>query len=163
MDKKLRIFSKDTLDFANSIGRFIEYWGFRRIHGEVWALIYLSEGPLTTAEIIKNLDVSKGLVSTTLKTLVDYGLIYHVESDNKKEKMFEACEKITPIICNVLLNREAKLLKTIKDNFNTIKKSSDGLSAKRIKNLERYINLGSTLLNAIIKFSSFDLKRWRNS
>jgi DNA-binding transcriptional regulator GbsR (MarR family) len=64
------------------IGHFIRYWGFRNIHGQIWTIVYLSETPLSGAEIVKFLKVSKALVSPALKELEMEGLIKKVESES---------------------------------------------------------------------------------
>ena len=50
------------MNAANSVGKFIEHWGFRSIHGRIWTVVFLSPRPVSTLEIIEKLEVSKGLV-----------------------------------------------------------------------------------------------------
>jgi DNA-binding transcriptional regulator GbsR (MarR family) len=157
-----KTYSKQTLTLATSIGKFIEYWGFRRIHGEIWLLIYLSKEPVSTQELLKNLGVSKGLISTSVKTLMEYKLIYQIETENKKEKTFAPYKKVSPIISYVLQNREQVMLSTIVENFNQLKINSDPqLDPKRVKALGSYIKMGGTRLKGIIKFSKINLAEWR--
>src|SRR4051812_41709734 len=46
---------------CDAVGAFIEYWGFKAIHGRIWALLALRNGPLAQAEIAKTLGVSRAL------------------------------------------------------------------------------------------------------
>ena len=36
---------------TETVGRLIEFWGFKRNLGRVWALLYLSEEPLPTRDL----------------------------------------------------------------------------------------------------------------
>ena len=65
-------------ELISNIGAFIEYWGFRNIHGRVWGTIYLSNKPMSTPEIVERLDVSKALISGAINELLDHGLIERV-------------------------------------------------------------------------------------
>ena len=35
-----------------AVGRVISFWGFKRNHGRLWALLYLTGEPLSAAEIV---------------------------------------------------------------------------------------------------------------
>lgn len=156
------VFSKEILDLADSIGCFIEYWGFKKIHGRIWTLLFLSKEPLDTQTLIQNLDVSKGLMSTSLNTLLDYDLIVEVKTENKKEKVYKANSKLSPIIAGVLKKRESLMLKTIETNFSKVEQSSqDNIDFKRVKRLKNYLKLGKVLLSGIMSFSKVDLSDWK--
>ena len=34
-----------------SVGRVIEYWGFKRNHGRLWALLYIMDAPMNAADL----------------------------------------------------------------------------------------------------------------
>ncbi|HLM42374.1 MAG TPA: ArsR family transcriptional regulator [Myxococcaceae bacterium] len=54
---------------VDAVGNVIEFWGFKRNQGRVWALLYLRGEPLTAGEIERELDLSKGGVSMLLRDL----------------------------------------------------------------------------------------------
>lgn len=111
-DKKLR-------DFANSVGDFIRYWGFRRIHGQIWALVYLSNKALSGAGLMRALKVSKALISPALSELLDYKLILNAGGD-LKTKLYTANPDISSVIENVLKTREKELLKESQNKLNEL-------------------------------------------
>ena len=45
---------------TDAVGQVIEFWGFKRNHGRVWALLYLRDEPLSAAHIEEELALSKG-------------------------------------------------------------------------------------------------------
>ena len=40
------ILDRRVLEVCDAIGEFIEYWGFKSIHGRVWAMLALGQGRL---------------------------------------------------------------------------------------------------------------------
>ena len=104
-------------DFSILVGQFIRYWGFRNIHGQIWAVVYLSDKPLSGVELAKILRVSKALVSLGLKELEAERLIEECHSENAKTKRYRAVHEVGPIIRGVLERRETPLLDKIQKSF----------------------------------------------
>jgi DNA-binding transcriptional regulator GbsR (MarR family) len=63
------------LAVCDAVGAYIEGWGFRSIHGRVWALLAMHDGPMAQTEIAEVLGVSRSLVSLAISELADYGLV----------------------------------------------------------------------------------------
>ena len=47
---------------SDSIGRLIEFWGFKRNMGRLWAILYLCEQPLSAPGLQERLQLSSGAV-----------------------------------------------------------------------------------------------------
>ncbi len=124
---------------ADGIGQFIRYWGFRKIHGEIWAVVYLSPSPMSGIEIGKMLKVSKALVSPALKELEAEGLILQTKSENTKTKRYIAEEDVTKIIQGVLKRREVPMIEKIQQHH---KELSLQVENKNSVNLDRLQKMG---------------------
>jgi len=123
------------ITLAHGIGDFIQYWGFRRIHGQVWTLIYLSKEPIHATEIVARLGVSKALISLAINELVGYGLIIQTSEPDRKIKTYAANPKIFAIIRDVLRTRELDLLKRIVNDHKSLNETlgdSPEISAERL-------------------------------
>ena len=72
-------------------------WGMNRTVGQVHALLYLAEKPMHAEEICETLSLARSNVSTSLKELVDWGLVRlaHVMGDRRDH--FEALHDIWDI------------------------------------------------------------------
>lgn len=126
----------EAQDLARSVGEFIRYWGFRNIHGEIWALVYLSESPLSGKELTELLDVSKALVSPALQELLEEGLIVQAQSENSKTKRYEAVEDVITVIRAVLNRRERPMMERIVQSHSALKKKAlMGFNKKRLKKM----------------------------
>ena len=151
-------FHKDILKVSDSIGGFIEYWGFRKIDGRIWVLIYLADEPIDAQVLIKNLKVSKGLISTSLKTLTKYGLIEEIEFGDNRSKFYRAHNDPFRAILQVLRTREKNIVDTIVTDFKNLNISYDGIDSARMKALGKLIMSGQKFLNQILKFKKLLVK-----
>lgn len=124
---------------SNGIGHFIRYWGFRKIHGEIWSVVYLSKQPLSGIEIGQLLKVSKALISPALKELESEGLIRQTESENSKTKRYVAEDDVGKIIQGVLKRREIPMIAKINEDFSEL---SLNCADSEFVNLERLQKVG---------------------
>ncbi|MFO0658959.1 MAG: polyprenyl synthetase family protein [Polyangiaceae bacterium] len=63
---------------SDVVGRLIEFWGFKRNMGRVWAVLYLNEAPLTAPDLRDRLCLSAGAISMTLAELTRWGVVKKV-------------------------------------------------------------------------------------
>ena len=75
---------------VDAVGNVIEFWGFKRNQGRVWALLYLRDTALTAAEIESELELSKGGVSMLLRDLERWGVILRVRSPSDASWRYRA-------------------------------------------------------------------------
>lgn len=100
--------TRRALKVCETVGDFIEYWGFKHVHGRVWALLALRKDPISQAEIGRTLGISRSLVSETMSELSGYGLVRPVSE--KRNAPYEAVFDVWPTIADVLRSREWMLL-----------------------------------------------------
>ncbi len=140
--------------FAGFVGDFIRYWGFRRIHGQIWTLVYLSETSLSGSDIVKILKVSKALVSPALRELEQEGLLVPLKSENSKTKRYGAEDNVTQIIRLVLLRREQPMIANIQKSFDGLSSRHSaviGLNQKRIDKLGALIQSAQLGLSFLLE------------
>lgn len=93
---------------CDAVGSVIEGWGFRSIHGRVWALLAVSGRALPSHEIADRLGVSRALVSLAMAELKSYGLVK--STSEARNAPYAAQMDIWPVITDVLREREWMLL-----------------------------------------------------
>ncbi len=154
IEKKMRL-------LASQVGDFIRYWGFRRIHGEIWTLVYLSETPLSGKEIIDRLKVSKALVSPALKELEMEELIVRAPSENTKVKRYAANEDVMKVIKGVLKRREKPMLDKVHNSYESLSTNTlsgqNGLHSERFTKLGEMINTAQLGLQLLLDFENIEL------
>jgi len=72
--------------FVMHFGEMGSRWGFNRTVGQMYALLVISEAPLSANQIAEALSVSRGNVSMGLKELQSWQLIkqHHIAGDRKE-------------------------------------------------------------------------------
>lgn len=141
---------------AELVGEFIEYWGFKKIHGKIWTHLYLSEVPLDASALIQKLEVSKALISISLKDLLDFHVIIESGLSAEGTRLYVANPDIQKVITNVIRQREKIMMGKIQAAFNHVKKLSKEevtahqLNSNRMKDLDKFIKNGEKGLDAII-------------
>ena len=136
-----------------SVGNFIRYWGFRRIHGAIWTQLYLSKTPLSCTDLTRRLAVSKSLISPALDELCTYQLIRESPSPNQKTKLYVASENINEVIQHVLKTRESLMLKEISDHFaayTPVGTNDLGINPAKLNSLGEMIKGANLMLDLVL-------------
>ena len=136
-----------------SIGDFIRYWGFRRIHGAIWTQLYLSKSPLSCTDLTVNLGLSKALISPALDELCKYKLIFEAPAPNDKVRVYSAEKDVNEVIRQILKTRELKILKQIARDFSDLKQKDTDISEvslERLESLEEMIFSANVMLEVIL-------------
>jgi len=152
-------YHKDLAELADSVGDFIRYWGFRRVHGQVWTLLFLKNEATSPTHIAKSLGVSKSLISSALVELEDHKLIIPVQDKleaNKKTKFFKAEDDVVKIIQNILKSRELKLIGSVQKNIAKLKSNSNSLDSARLDSLELWTTVAQTSVASIAELEGFE-------
>ena len=158
---------KDFDKLYDSIGRFIEYWGFKEVHGRVWSFIYLKEHPVSSREIKENLKISKALLSITISELKKYDLIFDSGKGAHGAEMFEANPNIFNAIIKVLETRERVLMDEILETVNKLKKESKkslteiDISKERLTTLDFLVKSGDKALSGLMKLDKVNFSNWK--
>ena len=145
---------------AERIGEFIQYWGFKKIHGKVWAHIFLSKEPMCSSELTERLGVSKALISQTVHELLEYEVIEQKEK-NKRSCCYKSNLNLATVITAVLRKRERRLLSEIYTSYRNVSDMSDNqlselnIDSERLNKLGKMIQFAEQFLGGILKLSDF--------
>lgn len=136
-------------ELSCQIGQFIEYWGFKKIHGQIWTHIFLASEPLDATTLAKRLNVSKALISLAIKDLLDYKVIEITGAGPRRKVLFRSNPNLIEVIVSVLRMRERKMLSEIMSSYKNLKKMTpDDLNTLKLDN-EKTEELGHMIEMAI--------------
>lgn len=157
---------------SDAVGRLMEFWGFKRNMGRVWAVMYLSPGALTAAELKDLLQISSGAVSMTLAELMRWGVVKKVWVQGERKDYFVAETALWRMISRVLGERERAEIASAVDAFEAAmsvleaRRTSDriddeqrsriDLQLRRVRALHELAKLGRTLLDALVSTGKVD-------
>jgi DNA-binding transcriptional regulator GbsR (MarR family) len=83
-------------------------WGVNRSVGQVHALLYVSERPLTADEIAATLGIARSNVSNSLKELLGWELIRRVPIRGDRREHFEAETDVWNMVRRISTGRKAR-------------------------------------------------------
>lgn len=159
MNTDLNIIKKEFLDAA---GRTAEAFGWGRTFGQIYFLLYFSLSPLCLDDISRELGISKGNASITIRELEKFKVVKRVWLKGDRKDYFKAEDNIPNIIREGILPLIEKklnsadleiqaclnLLKSIRNRSirdeNTV---SVKFYEKRLKKLNRILNKLRILIN----------------
>jgi len=164
--------SDAELMVSDGVGRLMEFWGFKRNMGRVWAVMYLSPTPLTAAELKDVLQISSGAVSMTIAELMRWGVVKKVWVQGERKDFFVAETALWRMISRVLGERERAEIASAVESFeqaiatldarsksertNDEQRARIDLQLRRVRALHDLAKLGRTLLDALLATAKVD-------
>ena len=99
-------------NFIEAGGNTTQSFGFGRIPGQLFALLYLSAKPLCLDDIARELGVSKASVSTTVRQLAQWAAVRRVWVKGDRKDYYEAETDFGSMLRQGLLTTFRKKLET---------------------------------------------------
>jgi len=93
-------------DAADAVGALMEFWGFKRVMGRVWALLYLRGDALSASDLCDQLSISSGAASMALSELEHWTVVRRIRRPGDRREYFEAETDIWKMVSRVLRERE---------------------------------------------------------
>ena len=106
MAKESRGLWPSEVAVSDAVGRLIEFWGFKRNMGRIWAVLYLSTEALSAEDLRQLLTLSSGSVSMTLSELSRWGVVRKVWVAGERKDFYTAEVQLWRMISRVLGERE---------------------------------------------------------
>jgi len=155
-------------DFTESLSQISRFWGFPKGMGAIFGVLYLSESPLSLDEIVEQTGLTKGAVSTEVRTLARIGLVHRSAKLGDRKDYYEAETDFYASIRSILKERQNgefdRALRGVREILDAL--ASGNVSGdkaeiqflhQRIKALQDFFNAIDSLTNAVIKLESLGL------
>jgi DNA-binding transcriptional regulator GbsR (MarR family) len=93
-------------NFVQGMSRISHFWGFPKGMGAIFGSLYLSPHPLSLDDLVAEVNISKGAVSTNIRSLERLGLVHkHLIVGDRKDYYFAETD-FWKVIKSVLRERE---------------------------------------------------------
>lgn len=154
------------VEVSDQIGAFIEYWGFRAIHGRVWTLLALTDRPLAQIDIASLLGVSRALVHSAVTELEEWELVRRTGTNRRAP--IEANTDVWPVILSVVRQREWAMLEAVRLSIDAalvaaqLHERSTGqtpFSTERLRELAQLTELAQSFLKALLSLPTSEETR----
>ena len=83
-------------------------WGINRTMARIHALLYCSDAPLNTDQIMERLDVSRGSANMNLRSLVDWNLVFKTTRSDSRKDYYEAEKDVWQITARIVEERQRR-------------------------------------------------------
>ena len=146
-----------------AVGNVIEFWGFKRNQGRVWALLYLRDVALTAAELEKELELSKGGVSMLTRDLERWGVVLRVRTPGDSSWRYKAETDLLKMARRVIEEREFSFIGRIRSDLEEARKLAEADSTttkaqvQRLKRMETLAEATEKALKMFLKTSRLDV------
>lgn len=115
--------------FMESIGKLAESFGLNKFIAQLYAVLYLSNKPLSLDELVERLKASKGNISLNIRELENWGAVKNVWVKGSRKDYYEAEPDIKKAFVNKFkLSLEKRILQVsgMIEEFKAIIDSADG-------------------------------------
>lgn len=141
--------------FINSWGTLGSNWGISKTMAQVHALLMVSAEPLSTEEVMEELNISRGNANMNLRALIDWGLVEKQTKLGERKEFFVGEKdmwKIATKITQERRKRELEPVLKVLDQLQDIDPKSGEKQEiksfkKQMKNLQDFTNKADKLLN----------------
>jgi DNA-binding transcriptional regulator GbsR (MarR family) len=163
--KKLPQLKQDFIEGLSQISRF---WGFPKGMGAIFAVLYISPTPLSLDEVVQQTGLTKGAISTEVRTLARMGLVHRSSKLADRKDYYEAETDFYKSIRSILKERQnSEFDSAVRSVQETLKELEAGSVSgdeaevqfvyERIKALQEFFDAIDTLTSAVIKLESLGL------
>jgi DNA-binding transcriptional regulator GbsR (MarR family) len=143
-------------EFVAHWGAMGSQWGINRTMAQIHALLMTVPEPLTTDEVMEELQISRGNAHTNLKELVAWGLVRVVVRKGERRDFFEAEKDVWKIFTTVTRERKRReidpalqVLRQCAEASKDIDTEEGRAFCEQMKQLEEFVSFASTMADRV--------------
>lgn len=149
-------------DFTEGLSQISRFWGFPKGMGAIFAVLYLSPTPLSLDEVVAQANLTKGAVSTEIRTLARMGLVHRSSKLGDRKDYYEAESDFYKSIRSILKERQnSEFDRALLSVRQTLEKLEAGAVSgdeaevqfvhERMQALQEFFDAIDSLTNAVVK------------
>ena len=159
-------------EFIDTWAQLGPRWGINKTMAQIHALLLTTSSPLTTDDIMEELQISRGNVNMNVRDLMDWGLVQKSFQRGSRKEYFSAIKEMPEIARCIMIQRRKKELEPLlqftskwKDqDFWEDESEETGDFKQTISDIHRFAEqsyeLSEKLLNAEEYWLVKTLKKW---
>jgi DNA-binding transcriptional regulator GbsR (MarR family) len=143
-------------EFISQWGALGTQWGINRTMAQIHALLMTSLEPLSTDDVMEELQVSRGNAHTNLKELVAWGLVRVIVRKGERKEFFEAEKDVWTIFTIVARERKRReidpalaILNKCAEESRDIKTPEGKAFHQQMKALQEFVGFASSMSDKI--------------
>ena len=153
-------------NFIEGIGHLSSTLGFSKVMGQLYALLYFSEKPLSLDDMVKRLAISKGSASINIRELEEKGAVKRIWMKGSRKNFYDAEPDLWKIIGNRIILSARWRMAEVEDIIKKTEELTQGAQKypnshedkrkikffnKRLKQIKKVYKLGERILTIATK------------
>ncbi|MCK4649188.1 hypothetical protein KAT51_06670 [bacterium] len=155
-------------NFIEGIGHLSSTLGFSKVMGQLYALLYLSEKPLSLDDMVKRLAISKGSASINIRELEKKGAVKRIWMKGSRKDFYEAETDLAKIVkgritlsarwrmdeVRNIIQKSEELLQNAKGNSNNSEERKKiNFYNQRLKDIKKLYKRANNFLGKFLLFT----------
>ena len=156
MSEELEQLKRARDEFVAQWGAMGSQWGINRTMAQIHALLMVSPQPMSTDEVMEDLQVSRGNAHTNLKELVAWGLVRVVVKKGERREFFEAEKDVWVIFTIVTRERKKREIEPALSVLNHCSETSKEMRTpegqafhQQMRQLEEFVGFASKVADRV--------------
>ncbi|MGE5373552.1 MAG: GbsR/MarR family transcriptional regulator [Bacteroidota bacterium] len=147
-------------DFTEGLSQISRFWGFPRGMGAIFGALYLSPTPLSLDEIVEQTGLTKGAISTEIRSLARMGLVHRSTKLGDRKDYYEAEADFYAAVRSILKERQNsefdRAVRSVKDTLaaleeNWVEEDEWNFVYERVQALQEFFDAIDSLTKAVIR------------
>ncbi|MCP9235304.1 GbsR/MarR family transcriptional regulator [Lewinella sp. JB7] len=145
--------------FIEAWGTLGSSWGVTRTMAQIHALLLIANEPLSSDDIMEELQISRGNVNTTTRMLLEWGLAHKKLIPGERKEFFVAEKDMSKVVKNIIIARKKRELEPmlrLLDDLTGVKGEEAEAEEFRsvVRDLKLYSHKADSALAALVKVDS---------
>ncbi len=158
--------TKIKKDFTEGLSHISRFWGFPKGMGAIFAVLYLSPTALSLDDIVTETGLTKGAVSTEIRTLARMGLVHRSTKLGDRKDYYAAESDFYAAIRSILKERQNsefdRAVSSVKETLaimdeNWVDNDDWKFVYARVQALQEFFDAIDSLTKAVIKLDKLGL------
>lgn len=111
--------------FIHAWGVLGTNWGINKTMAQIHALLMVSTKPLSTDDIMEQLNISRGNVNMNTRTLMDWGLVFKEFVSGERKEFFVAEKDILNVSRRIIKERRKREIEPLRQVLSQLKNIDD--------------------------------------
>lgn len=150
-------------EFTEGLSQISRFWGFPKGMGAIFGVLYLSPTSLSLDDIVQETGLTKGAISTEVRTLARMGLVHRSSKLGDRKDYYEAEADFYAAIRSILKERQNsefdRAVRSVRDTLtrmeeNWMENAEWNFVYERIQALQDFFDAIDSLTKAVVRLDS---------
>jgi len=160
-------------EFFEGLSHISHFWGYPKGVGAVFAVLYLATDPLSLDELVKQSGLTKGAVSTNVRSLARLGLVYRSSRLGDRKDYYVAETDFYKSIRAILGERQNRefdqAIRSVRETLEKLKAAKGSINEterkfllERVQALQDFFDAMDSLSRAVARLDNLGLNTIQN-